>query len=105
MEELQENMYDEDKAVEYILSGLASSSKSYGKKEILAVIDSIFDFYEHKGLLSLDDFDADDSFSDDELLEFVGKNLSGKGVRCFDDRDDLLKIIRLELDYEDSLMF
>lgn len=105
MEELSENMYDENCAVDYILAGLREmSSVNYGRKSILEAIDSIFDFYEHKGLLGLDNLDADDSYDDAELLDYVSRSLHRKGVHCFTGNDDLRRIVRLEQDYEDSIM-
>lgn len=103
MEELSESAYyDENKAIDFILSGLGDNSVC-GRKDILSVIDAIFDFYEQKGFFNLDNLDGDDDFSEDELLGFVGKTLKRRGVRCFGDDEVLRKVVRLELEYEDSI--
>ena len=49
MEELSESAYyDENKAVDFILSGLGDNSVC-GRKDILSVIDAIFDYSKYLG--------------------------------------------------------
>ena len=55
-------LFDENKAVEYINNALIESGKSaYPEDEILNVIDMIWDYYEENGLLEIDaNFEADE---------------------------------------------
>lgn len=97
--------FDENKAVEFINSRLASVGRpAVDGDEILNIIDMIWDYYEENGLLEVDvdDEDEDDFATVDELLDYVTRMVKK-------DRDakvelaDLRTIIEAELDYEASL--
>ena len=96
--------YEENDAVKYILSNLPSDvAEKYSDDDILLVIDIIFEFYENKGYLDLNDIDeSDDEFDESELFEFVKKSLKKDKDNPID-VDDVENIVHLELEYEDSI--
>ena len=96
--------YEENDAVKYILSNLPSDvAEKYSDDDILLVIDIIFEFYENKGYFDLNDIDeSDDEFDESELFEFVKKSLKKDKDNSID-LDDVENIVRLELEYEDSI--
>lgn len=96
--------YEENDAVKYILSNLPSDvAEKYSDDDILLVIDIIFEFYENKGYFDLNDIDeSDDEFDESELFEFVKKSLKKDKDNPID-LDDVENIVRLELEYEDSI--
>lgn len=78
-------------------------SDQYSDDEILYVIDAIWDFYERRGLTSLDDIDADEELLDaDELASYVKKELARDKEILMDPKDVEL-IVKGELEYEKSL--
>lgn len=96
--------YEENDAVQYILSNLPSDvAEKYSDGDILLVIDIIFEFYENKGYFDLNDIDeSDDEFDESELFEFVKKSLKKDKDNSID-LDDVENIVHLELEYEDSI--
>ena len=70
--------YNEDSAVAYIRKNAATTRK-YSADDVLEIIDIIWDYYEAKGLLSLD-FDEDDDSADgpdiDDLVAHARKVLA-----------------------------
>ena len=89
--------YDEDEAVGFIRASLpASVSEQYSDDEILFVIDAIWEYYDKRGLTSLDDLDADD------LTAYVKKEIARDKEVMMDPKDVEL-VVKAELDYEKSL--
>lgn len=101
VEETDGIYYDEEKAIDYILSNMPDLDCR--RDDILSVIDSIFDFYDSKGLLDFDNLDSDGDFTEDEILSFVNNSLRKKKICVFNDDGILARIVRLELEYEDSV--
>jgi hypothetical protein len=100
----QESIYDEDDAIRAIRESLSSEIKDkYSDDDIVEIIDALWDYYEDKGLLSLDNLD-DDVEADDieaiagELYKTLRKN-GPEGLTV----EDLCQIIKGEQDYEESL--
>ncbi|MDE5652172.1 MAG: hypothetical protein K2G75_02980 [Muribaculaceae bacterium] len=96
--------YDEDMAIAFIRREVGDEvSRQYSDDEILYVIDIIWDYYERKGLLKLNPkATADEQLDEEALTAYVRKELSRDGEILMDP-DDLDKIVKAELDYEESL--
>ena len=103
---MEENKYlfDEDKAVEFIRRELPENiSIKFSDDEILTVIDIIWDYYEKKGLLSLNIEETEEEQLDpDDLTVYVKKTIK-ENEELFMDPKDIDLIVKAELDYEESL--
>lgn len=100
------DIYDENKAVEYINNALREKGLSvYQEDEILNVIDMIWDYYEENGLLEIDDdFEADDD--EDilaELCDYITRMLK-KDHHAQIKAEDIPVIVEAEIEYEDSVL-
>lgn len=97
-------VFDEDQAVEFIRKYVGEEvSENYSDDEILYVIDTIWDYYEKNGFLSLDSDATDDELMDpDKLILFVKKELARDKEFVMDPKD-ISKIVKAELAYEESL--
>ncbi len=96
--------FDEDDAVNFIRETLPKSvSEKYSDDEILYVIDTIWDWYEKNGYLSLDTEVTDDGLLDEEqLVAYVRKEIrNDKEIMM--DPDDVGLIVKGELQYEESI--
>ena len=96
--------FDEDDAVNFIRETLPESvSDKYSDDEILYVIDTIWDWYEKNGYLSLDTGVTDDGLLDEEqLVAYVRKEIrNDKEIMM--DPDDVGLIVKGELQYEESI--
>mgnify|MGYP001031773086 FL=1 len=96
--------FDEDDAVNFIRETLPESvSEKYSDDEILYVIDTIWDWYEKNGYLSLDTEVTDDGLLDEEqLVAYVRKEIrNDKEIMM--DPDDVGLIVKGELQYEESI--
>ena len=96
--------FDEDDAVNFIRETLPESvSDKYSDDEILYVIDTIWDWYEKNGYLSLDTEVTDDGLLDEEqLVAYVRKEIrNDKEIMM--DPDDVGLIVKGELQYEVSI--
>lgn len=100
----QQYAYDEDDAVKFIRKELsAESNDKYDDDDILCIVDLIWDYYERKGLLSLNSDVTDDEVLDvDDLTAYVKKEVKNDEELVMDPKDIEL-IVKAELDYEDSL--
>lgn len=98
--------YEDDYAVEHILSNLPEEIASkYSEDDLLLVIDAIFDFYESKGFFELSNvFDEsdEDEFEESELCDYVVKALRRDKANKIA-LEDVPLIVHLELEYEDSI--
>lgn len=100
----QQYRFDEDDAVKFIRAELPQDmSMKYDDDEILCIIDIIWDYYEKKGLLSLNLAETDEEVLDvDDLTKFVKKEVKNDQELLMDPKDVEL-IVKAELDYEESL--
>ena len=99
-------LFDENKAVEYINNALIESGKSaYPEDEILNVIDMMWDYYEENGLLEIDaNFEADeDEDISSELCDYIARMLK-KDRQALIKSEDISTIVDAEIEYEDSLL-
>lgn len=94
-------VFDEDKAVEFILTRIDGKTK-YNSDDILEVIDIIWDYYEDHGMLDIDmDEESEyvESADRDKLVEHVIKMVrKDRGSRLA--VDDVPAIVDAELAYE-----
>ena len=96
--------FDEDNAVRFIRTTLPEDIRDrYTDDEILYVVDIIWDYYEKKGFLSLDNIETEDELMDvDDLTKYVKKELV-KDNEAELDPDHISYIVKGELAYEESL--
>ncbi|MCM1377314.1 MAG: hypothetical protein NC097_03260 [Clostridium sp.] len=100
----QENTFDEDKAVAFIRKYVGENiSSSYTDDEILYIIDIIWDYYEKNGMLTIDsDITEEELLDPEKLTQYVKKELANDHEILMDPRD-VDKIVKAELEYEESL--
>lgn len=96
--------YDEQAAIDYIRTQLPATSRNeFDDDEILNVIDMIWDYYEDNGFLDMNmDDDGPDELDTADLLTYV-KKMVAKDRNSPLTIDDVEKIVKAELDYEDSI--
>lgn len=96
--------YDEDRAIAFIRNFVGDEiSEQYSDDEILYVIDVIWDYYERKGFTSLNaKLTEDEMLDEDDMLAYVKKELASDQEILMDPAD-LGKIVKGELEYEESL--
>ena len=101
-------IFDEDKAVEFILAKLSENpaiTTKYKEDDILEVIDVIWDYYESNGFLDIDmsldesDEDKDTETDKQKLITHVIKMIS-KDKYTKLRSEDIPYIVEYELDYE-----
>ena len=105
---MEENNYvfDEDKALAYIREAIGTKiSEKYSDDDILFIIDTIWDYYENNGFLSLDMDETEEEIMDpDALADYVKKEVAEDGELMMDP-SDIGAIVKAELEYEESLEF
>ena len=101
---MENYVFDEDNALQFIRKAVGEKvSEKYSDDEILFVIDTIWDYYENKGFLSLDFDETEEEILDtDDLINYVKKEVGNDGEILMDPTDIGL-IVKAELDYEESL--
>lgn len=92
-------IFDEDKAVEFIQQRLNASECRYDDDDILDIIDIIWDYYEDHGLLDVSMEEDDDDIDRQTLIEHVVKMVR-KDKSSKINLDDIPAIVNAELDYE-----
>lgn len=99
-----EQGYNEDNAVMFIRKFIPDEiTNKYSDDEILCVVDIIWDYYEERGLLSLNDLDAEDELLNiDDLLSYVKREVKNNPQLSIDP-NDIPYIVKGELEYEESL--
>lgn len=97
-------VFDEEKALAFIRNYIGEKiSAKYSDDEILFVIDTIWDYYEDKGFLSLDLDETEEEILDsDQLIDYVKKEVANEQELIMDPSDISL-IVKAELEYEESL--
>lgn len=96
--------FQEEKAVEFIRNWLPEDIRDkYTDDEILIVVDIIWDYYENKGLLSLNDLDTEEELlNEDDLIAYVKREVKEDNDLILDPAD-IGQIVKGELEYEESL--
>lgn len=102
--ENQQFKFDEDNAIKFIRNDIPSEvSQKYSDDEILFIIDTIWDYYEQKGFLSLNLEETEDEVMDiDDLTKYVKKEVRNDKELLMDPKD-IEVIVKAELNYEESL--
>lgn len=97
-------VFDEDRALEFIRKYVGEKiSAKYSDDELLYIIDTIWDYYEKNGFLSLDFNETEEEILDsDELIAYVKKEVANDQELIMDP-SDIGTIVKAELEYETSL--
>lgn len=97
-------VFDEDKAIEFIRNAVGQKiSDKYSDEELLFIIDTIWDYYENNGFLSLDMDETEEEILDsDDLINYVKKEAANDEELMMDPAD-VGAIVKAELEYEESL--
>lgn len=97
-------VFDEDKAIEFIRNAVGQKiSDKYSDEELLFIIDTIWDYYENNGFLSLDMDETEEEILDsDDLITYVKKEAANDEELMMDPAD-VGAIVKAELEYEESL--
>ncbi len=100
----QQFKFDEDNAIKFIRNDIPLEvSQKYSDDEILYIIDTIWDYYEQKGFLSLNLEETEDEVMDvDDLTKYVKKEVRTDQELLMDPKD-VEVIVKAELNYEESL--
>lgn len=102
---LEENSFNEDAALLFIRSRLPEEINETitDDDDILCIIDIIWDYYEKKGMLSLDNLDEEEELLDvADLVKYAKREVSEDDELELSGRAIEL-IVKAELDYEKSL--
>lgn len=102
---MEENyVFDEEKALIFIRKAVGQKiSDKYSDDELLFIIDTIWDYYENKGFLSLDMDETEEEILDsDDLINYVKKEVANE-EEIMMDSSDIGLIVKAELEYEESL--
>lgn len=97
-------LYDDDEAVRFIQNYLPQDLKGkFSNDDILYILDLVYEYYETNGLF--DDEDDDDKeieIDEDEVVEYVIKNLKRDKIGRFEP-EEVIFIVQGEMEYCDSL--
>ena len=97
-------LYDDDEAVRFIQNYLPQDLKGkFSNDDILYILDLVYEYYETNGLF--DDEDDDDKeieIDEDEVVEYVIKNLKRDKIGRFEP-EEVTFIVQGEMEYCDSL--
>lgn len=101
---MENYVFDEDKALEFIRAAIGQRiSDKYSDDEILFIIDTIWDYYENKGFLTIEMDETEEEMLDsDDLINYVKKEVA-KEQELMMDPGDIGQIVKAELEYEESL--
>lgn len=103
MSEKDDFIYDETESVKFIQNYLPQELKDkFSDDDINYIVDLIYEFYDSKGYMDIDDDDTDIEIDEDELTEFVVKNALKDKVGKFE-AEDIAFVVQGELAYCDSI--
>jgi DNA-directed RNA polymerase specialized sigma54-like protein len=103
MSEKDDFIYDETESVKFIQNYLPQELKDkFSDDDINYIVDLIYEFYDSKGYMDMDDDDTDIEIDEDELTEFVVKNALKDKVGKFE-AEDIAFVVQGELAYCDSI--
>lgn len=103
MSEKDDFIYDETESVKFIQNYLPQELKDkFSDDDINYIVDLIYEFYDSKGYMDMDDDDTDVEIDEDELTEFVVKNALKDKVGKFE-AEDIAFVVQGELAYCDSI--
>lgn len=98
--------FDENKCTDFINDRLrALGRNTYDSDELLNIVDMVYDYYDSRGLLDIDD-DTDDELErpalDADIAVYV-RTMLKRDKRSEVRSEDVDAIVAAELDYEESL--
>lgn len=103
MSEKDDFIYDETESVKFIQNYLPQELKDkFSDDDINYIVDLIYEFYDSKGYMDMDDDDTDVEIDEDELTEFVVKNALKDKVGKFE-AEEIAFVVQGELAYCDSI--
>lgn len=103
MSEKDDFIYDETESVKFIQNYLPQELKDkFSDDDINYIVDLIYEFYDSKGYMDMDDDDTDIEIDEDELTEFVVKNALKDKVGKFE-AEEIAFVVQGELAYCDSI--
>ena len=103
MSEKDDFIYDEADSVKFIQNYLPQELKGkFSDDDINYIVDLIYEFYDSKGYMDIDDDDTDVEIDEDELTEFVVKNALKDKVGKFE-AEEIAFVVQGELAYCDSI--
>lgn len=105
IEDSNDNLrYDEDEAIAFIRKYIPQNvSAQYSDDEILYVVDTMWDYYESKGLVRLNKQLSENEDTElQALVKYVRKEIA-KDDELLMDPEDVNYIIKGELAYEESI--
>ena len=96
--------YNEEQAVKFIRNYVPREMQDkYTDDEILIIVDIIWDYYEQKGMLSLNDIETEEELlNEDDLIAYVKKEVKAQNDFLVDP-NDIPYVVKGELQYEESL--
>lgn len=96
--------YDEEEALAFIRKYIPNTvSEQYSNDEILFIIDTVWDYYESKGIVRLEPKLTDNQIENvDNLVDYVRKEVKKDGEILMDPAD-IEYIVKGELAYEKSI--
>lgn len=98
-----ENEFDEDKAIAFIKNKIYKEEKSQPQDDdLLLIIDTIWDYYDQNGFLSLDIDDEEKDLNMEDLIKFVKKEIKKSGIDSIEP-ELVEEIVKAELEYEETL--
>ena len=97
-------LYDDDEAVRFIQNYLPQDLKGkFSNDDILYILDLVYEYYETNGLFDdEDDADKEIEIDEDEVVEYVIKNLKRDKIGRFEP-EEVTFIVQGEMVYCDSL--
>ncbi len=103
MSEKDDFIYDETESVKFIQNYLPQELKDkFSDDDINYIVDLIYEFYDSKGYMDMDDDDTDIEIDEDELTEFVVRNALKDKVGKFE-AEEIAFVVQGELAYCDSI--
>ena len=101
MKELEDLIYDDQDAVNFIQNNLPQELKGkFSDDDITYITDVIYDYFESQGMLD-PTLEEDPEVDIDDLLDYIMKNSKRDGFEF--ERDEVLFVVESEFDYEESL--
>ena len=98
-------LYDDDESVKFIKKLLPDDLKQkFDDDDIIYIVDLIYEFYDSKGLMDIEDEDDDKEvdLDEDELIDFVVTNALADGINKYK-AEEVEVIVQAELDYCESI--
>ena len=101
MKEIEDLIYDDKEAVNFIQNNLPQELKGkFSDDDITYITDVIYDYFESQGMLD-PTLEEDPEVDIEDLLDYIMKNSKRDGFKF--EREEVLFVVESEFDYEESL--